>query len=149
MTCKEKLIQDHPEYNDWEVARILIRYCPYDYDYADPHPDCGKGLCNLCDKCWSQEVNEELKEKENDTMTNIKKTESQLIEELEDAKTSVAELKKQLDNMERYKKYEKCADEIKAMHTAFMNSGFTNEQAFDMIETMLNLVVPSAFKTIG
>lgn len=147
MTCKEKLIQDHPDYESYEIGRVLDENCPFDYDYADPHPDCGKGLCNLCWECWEQEVKDEVKEKENKTMTNTKKTKTQLIEELEAAKTNAAELKKQLDNMERYKQYEDCADEIKAMHTAFMNSGFTNEQAFDLIKHTISLVAPSVFKT--
>lgn len=71
------------------------------------------------------------------TTTNTKKTKTQLIEELEAAKAHATALKKQIDNLERYKQYEECADEIKAMHTAFMNSGFTDEQAFDLIKTTM------------
>ena len=43
--------------------------------------------------------------------------------------------------MDRYKQYEECADDIKVMHTALMNSGFTDEQAFDLIKTMTMMAV--------
>ena len=73
--------------------------------------------------------------------TTIKKTKAQLVEELDQLKERTAAVEKQLKNMDRYKQYEECADDIKVMHTALMNSGFTDEQAFDLIKTMTMMAV--------
>lgn len=145
MTCKEKLIQDNPNLDKWNIDEIIDDCCPHHYGYSHDDRFCGENYSD-CTACWNQEVIE-IK-KENKPMTNTKKTKTktQLIEELEAAKTNVADLKKQIDNLEKYKQYEQCADEIKAMHTAFMNSGFTNEQAFDLIKTAMNSVAGAMFK---
>ena len=151
MTCKEKLIQDHPYYDKWDVDDIIENYCPYHYGYLSRQTDI-EPCDEDCEACWNQEIIDETKnEKENKTMattttTNTKKTKPQLIEELEAAKANVTDLKKQIDNLERYKQYEECADEIKAMHTAFMNSGFTDEQAFDLIKTAMQSVAGAALR---
>lgn len=99
--------------------------------------------------CWNTEIPVEVEKKTEETekkeskktmATTVKKTKAQLMEELDLAKEHTAALEKQLKNMEQYKQYEECADEIKAMHTAFINSGFTDAQAFDLIKTMTKCV---------
>lgn len=148
MTCKEKLMEEYAHLPAETIREILENECPCHYGYSEGHPDCSI-LANdsLCADCWDQEITEEKKEKENNTMATTKKTKEQLIEELEAAKNNIYELKKQLDNLERYKQYEDCADEIKAIHTAFMNSGFTNDQAFDLIKTAMQSVAAGLMKT--
>lgn len=145
MTCKEKLIQDRPDYDKWDIEQTIDEYCPYHYGYTSPQYDIGP-CDDDCEACWNQEYIDKNNVKENKTMTNTNKTKTQLIEELEATKAHAGELKKQIDNLERYKQYEECADEIKAMHTAFMNSGFTNEQAFELIKTTMEAIAPTAFR---
>lgn len=65
------------------------------------------------------------------------KTKAELLEELENLKQTVADKEKEIKNLERYKKYEEAADELKALHTAMMNSGFTNDQAFQIIMALI------------
>lgn len=58
-----------------------------------------------------------------------KKTKAELLDEIKELETQVKKL-------ENYKQYEECADELKAVHTAFVNAGFSDEQAFDLLKTM-------------
>ena len=62
-------------------------------------------------------------------MEGIRKTKDELLKE-------IASLRKQVEQLERYKQYENAATETKALHTAFVESGFTNEQAFELLKTM-------------
>lgn len=146
MTCLEKLKQEKRE-----VILAEDGYpdsCPSAYGYLDDPDDwC---LCSKCVECWDREIPETetiiKKEKENMPISVTKMTKAQLIEEIQHANEHVSELEKELKNMEKYKQYEDCADEIKAMHTAFMNSGFTDEQAFELIKTAMQVVGPAAMR---
>ena len=60
-----------------------------------------------------------------------KKTKTELIEEIN-------HLKKDLDKLERYRKYEDAANEMKAIHDSFVNAGFTEDQAFMIMITAMN-----------
>lgn len=86
-----------------------------------------------CTKCWNTEIPEE-KEKENKPM---KKTKAMLEEELEQKQTEIEGLKKELVNeikrSEKYKQFEECADDLKALQNSFINSGFSEKQAFMMV----------------
>lgn len=57
------------------------------------------------------------------------KTKKELLEEIK-------QLKDQVERLDRYKQYENAATEMRAMHEAFVNSGFTDEQAFDLVKTL-------------
>ena len=61
-----------------------------------------------------------------------KKTKTELIEEINN-------LKKDLDKLERYRKYEDAANEMKAIHDSFVNAGFTEDQAFMIMITAMNM----------
>ena len=63
-------------------------------------------------------------------METTKKTKQQLLDEIE-------ELKEEIRKLNKYEKYETFADETKAIHTALMNSGFTDEQAFELIKIFI------------
>jgi hypothetical protein len=102
--------------------------CPWYWKYLGEPDYCGNDLRdNVCDDCWNREIPEET-DKEKPVTT--KKTKAQLLDE-------IAELKKQVSELEKYDTYRKCGDELKAIQTEFMNAGFSNEQAFILLQTML------------
>ena len=74
-------------------------------------------------------------EKEKNMAT--KKTKAELEKELETIKESKAELEKELKNLEKYKHYEDAAGEIHALYTSFTMAGFTDDQAFELVKTMI------------
>ncbi len=80
---------------------------------------------------------------------NTKRTKAELIEEIKYANEHIHEMEAQIKNLERYKQYEDMANEMKAMHTAFMNSGFSDDQAFDMMKMLIKTVAPAALGGIG
>lgn len=148
MTCREKLALEHPEHvSDHYTGGC--RRCPHNYGYLSKPDECNQTPLGFCTACWDREIpgTEHIK-KENENMTTTKKTKAELLEELEQANQNVRDLKNEIKNLERYKQYENMADEIKALHTAFMNSGFTNEQAFDLLKTMTQAVIPTALRGV-
>lgn len=71
-------------------------------------------------------------------MANYRKTTKEmLIERLEEVEAERDQLKSEMEKLERYKKYEEVADEMGAMKEAFVNSGFSEDQAFQVIVTLL------------
>ena len=71
-----------------------------------------------------------------------RKTKKMLLEELEAANENVRDLKKELVRLERFKQYVTAADESKAAYDAFVQSGFTEEQAFDLLKIMFKNAIP-------
>lgn len=61
MTCKEKLIKDHPEWSKEKIEEELFDYCPFDYGYLG-RPD-GCYYNNVTDdyyrSCWDREIYDE------------------------------------------------------------------------------------------
>jgi hypothetical protein len=127
VTCREKLAKE-------QTGRSIDQVCPSTYGYLpDPHPEwCHRSLCDIC---WDREIPEGPKEKEKPMST--KKTKAELMEELEAANKAKDDLEKQLAELEKYKTYRTAGDELKAIHTAFMDAGFSNEQAFTLMQTMM------------
>lgn len=82
-------------------------------------------------------------EKEKNMAT--KKTKAELEKELETIKESKAELEKELKNLEKYKQYEDCAEETKALHTAFVNAGFSDAQAFILMKMFIQTACSQEF----
>ena len=68
-------------------------------------------------------------------------TKAELLQELENTRKHAENLKKQVEALERYKKYEEGADEVKALHDSYVNAGFTEEQAFQLTMTAYNGVI--------
>ena len=152
MTCKEKLVLEHPEHlnpNLWAG----VDTCPTEFGYADKPAYCNDETLTCderCTMCWDREIPEtENIKKENVIMTPTKMTKADLIEEIKLAHEHIQNMETQIKNLERYKQYEDMANEFKAMHTAFINSGFTNEQAFEMIKMLTQAVVPTALRGMG
>lgn len=149
MTCREKLQLEHPEFvSDFYDGGCSG--CPHEYGYL-PIPDgCGSGGWDgiTCTACWDREIPETENniKKENKTMANSKMTKAELLEEIKIAEEHIHNMEGQLKNLEKYKQYEEAADELKAMHTALMNSGFTNEQAFDLLKTTMQSMMPTILR---
>lgn len=72
-----------------------------------------------------------------------KKTKAELLEDLEAAEKRVVEAEKELKELKRLEGLQKCADEIAQMREAFVNSGFTREEAMSLVLTCIEtFVVP-------
>lgn len=135
MTLIEKLRKEHPEEMNSFDRPI---YCPTKYGYSYPPLYCGDldyGNANKrCTDCWNREIPEEKEEKENKPM---KKTKAMLEEELEQKRAEIEELKKELVNVEKYKQYDDMAGEIKAIYDSFVNAGFNEDQAYEILIILL------------
>ena len=135
MTLIEKLRKEHPEEMNSFDRPI---YCPTKYGYTSPPLYCGDldyGNANKrCIDCWNREILEE-KEKENELMN---KTKAMLEEELEQKKNEIEELKKELEKTEKHKQYDDVAGELKAIYDSLVNIGFSEDQAFVLLNTMIN-----------
>lgn len=147
MTCREKLKLEHPERigDQWQGG---CNGCPSMRGYLDDPPEewCKKARCT---DCWDREIpgtDISNNKKENEMMNPTKMTKAELIEEIEIAHNHIVEMETQLKNLEKYKQYEEAADEIKAIHTALMDSGFTNEQAFDLLKTTMQSMMPTILR---
>lgn len=153
MTCREKLRLEHPEFADVDSPGGCYS-CPSTFRYL-PDPDdqwCKKALCT---DCWDREIpgTENIK-KENDIMPthaiNAREvTKEDLLREIKAANEHIHQMEAQIKNLERYKQYEDMANELRAMHLAFMSSGFSDEQAYDLLKTMTQAVVPTALRGMG
>lgn len=135
MTLIEKLRKEHPEEMNSFDRPI---YCPTKYGYTSPPLYCGDldyGNANeRCTDCWNREIPEE-KEKENELMN---KTKAMLEEELEQKKNEIEDLKKELEKTEKHKQYDDAADKLKAIYDSLVNIGFSEDQAFMLLNTMIN-----------
>jgi lipid A disaccharide synthetase len=67
------------------------------------------------------------------------KTKAELLEEITQKNSEIENLKKEIAILDKYKQYKDMADEFKAMHTALEVSGFTSEQAFDLLKDLLRI----------
>lgn len=105
------------------------RGCKYEYPLFN-------NTCALCgDHNLYEPCEPEEKEKENKPM---KKTKAMLEEELEQKRTEIEDLKKELEKAEKYKRYDDMAGELKAIYDSLVNAGFNEDQAFVLLNTMIN-----------
>lgn len=74
------------------------------------------------------------------------KTKTELLEEIEAKNKEIKDLKAEVDKLERYKKYEDMANEIAAMREAFINSGFSKSESYDMAKSLFTLAANQLFK---
>ena len=152
MTCREKLKLEHPELVDMDYIGGC-HGCPNDYGYLPRPEGCSEDPGMNCTECWDREIpgTETIIKKENDIMPthtiNVNKmTKAELIEEIKCAEAHIRAMETEIKNLEKYKQYEEAADEIKAIHNALMNSGFTNEQAFDLLKTTMQSMMPTILR---
>ncbi len=66
------------------------------------------------------------------------KTKNELLEEIENKNEELKNLKAEVEKLEKYKKYDDCANEARAVYISFINSGFSEEQSFEILKIMLN-----------
>ena len=66
------------------------------------------------------------------------KTKKELLEEIEQKNKELKSLKSEVKKLENYRKYDDCANEIRTVYQSFVNSGFTEEQAFEILTITLN-----------
>lgn len=64
------------------------------------------------------------------------KTKNELLEEIEQKNGEIEVLKADIEKLEKYRKYDEMADEIKAINDSFVRSGFTEQQAFELTRGM-------------
>jgi hypothetical protein len=151
MTCLEKYLQIHPGV---DAEDVYIGSCPFWDNLTDSDkPDyCGK-CDDDCERCWNREIPGTEVEKENEKMPvnaikpdSREMTKEQMLMEIKNAHATIHEMEDRLKNLERYKQCEEMADELKAVHTAFMNSGFSDEQAYDMLKILIGATLPGVMK---
>ena len=68
-----------------------------------------------------------------------------LLDIIAEKEADIANLHKEIDKLEKYKSYQDMADELKALHACFMNSGFNEEQAFALIKTLVENTMKTTF----
>lgn len=60
------------------------------------------------------------------------KTKNELLEEIERKNEEIEVLKADVEKLEKYRKYDEAAEEIKEVNDSFIRSGFTEKQAFEL-----------------
>ncbi len=60
------------------------------------------------------------------------KTKNELLEEIEQKNGEIEVLKSDIEKLEKYRKYDEIAGEVKAINDSFVRSGFTEQQAFEL-----------------
>ena len=55
-----------------------------------------------------------------------------MLEEIEQKNKEIEVLKADIEKLEKYRKYDEMADEVKAINDSFVCSGFTEQQAFEL-----------------
>lgn len=150
MTCRNAFYRMHAEMEHEAAVELFKKSCPDDFGYAG-RPDTCFGSNRDCVACWERQCEKKITfekgcEDKLEPMTT-KKTKAELMEELEAANKTKDDLEKQLTELEKYKTYRDCGDELKAVHTAFMDSGFSSEQAFSLMQTMLFQATTTSIST--
>lgn len=139
MTYREKIAMDHPIALDPDCAGGVAG-CPKDY-HLGPEKQSWAACPKDCDACWNRECTKEQTEGEKEmptTKVTTKKTKAELLDEIKN-------LTKEVEKLERYKKYEDAASEIAAMRDAFINEGFTREEALQLVNNLVSTAASAAF----
>jgi hypothetical protein len=152
MTCTEHLRQRFPEWTDDQIHDYTRSYCPWEVgiDYP-PEKVCRHSRCS---ECWGTDIPEPKKiKKEKKTMPthdiNAREvTKEDLIREIEAAHNHIQEMEKRMRNLDKYNQYKEAGEEIKAMHVAFVDAGFSDEQAFELIKTSIQAAMPSVMRGV-
>lgn len=64
----------------------------------------------------------------------------------QDLLDEIADLKQQIANMEKYKAYKDMSDEFKLIYDAFKDSGFSDDQAFDLLKASIENATKMAMR---
>lgn len=152
MTCKELIINEHPEFYD--AMHDIPSGCPNDYGYLPTTPaDCPWPYrhMHLCQACWNREIpenndkeNEEMKE---NTCPNYapceaaprSKTAREIEEEMLRLRAEHYErmttLANELEEAKKREALEAAAMELKEIVDAYVKAGFTRKEALTIVRT--------------
>ncbi len=141
MTCREKLAIEYPDKVDPEYTGGCAG-CPEDYGYLDDPRYCygfSESRNQVCTNCWDREIPETTNEnkKENDTMPIHAVREMTAAELLQKAKDyqKLAEIEKMKEQTQE------AASALKAVMDGLVAAGFTEDQAFTIMHSMMNIVI--------
>lgn len=141
MTYLDELKKEHPDWDEAQIRIHILNVCP---DFKGPCPSPSEDL-ESCVQCWNREIpgtkptnKTENNEREESTMNEstpaltTRKTKADLLKD-------IAELKKQVEHLDRYKQFEEAADMTAAMCKAYETAGFSREEAFELTKLMIAL----------
>lgn len=74
------------------------------------------------------------------------KTKAELMEEIKAKNQEIANLKSEVEKLDRYKKYEELTNELAAIRDSFVKSGFSESEAYDMVKSFMQLTIPMAMR---
>ena len=139
MTHLDNLKKEHPDWDEAQIRIYILNDCPK-IKGACPYPD---GDIESCVRCWNREIpgtkpinktknNEREENTMNESTPTTRKTKADLLKD-------IAELKKQVEHLDKYKQLEEAADMTAAMCKAYETAGFSREEAFELTKTMIVL----------
>lgn len=67
-----------------------------------------------------------------------KKIEAQANAMREECEAEISRMTEEVSTNERMESYDKCATELHAQYTSFVNAGFTEEQAWELVKTIVS-----------
>ena len=68
---------------------------------------------------------------------NPKTTKKELLEMIKEKEADIKSLHEEIDKLEKYKQYDDNAMEIKALYDSYVNAGFTDRQAFELLKILI------------
>ena len=141
MTYLDELKKEHPDWDEAQIRIHVLNDCPM-IKGACPFP--GEDM-ESCIRCWDREIpgtkptnktenneREENNVNESTPTPTTRKTKADLLKD-------IAELKKQVEHLDKYKQLEEAADTTAAMCRAYETAGFSREEAFELTKLMIEL----------
>ena len=125
MTYLDKYKEEHPDWTIESIEDLIDNDCPNEHGMRNPIH-----CFDRCRYCWNSEI-PETEEKENTKMEEKK--------DVKELMNNIEELKKQVAKLEKYKKYDKAAEELKVMYDALINNGFPEPMAFQIFMEILRV----------
>jgi vacuolar-type H+-ATPase subunit I/STV1 len=71
------------------------------------------------------------------------KTKAELLEEIKTKNEEIQTLNDKIKKLERFKQYEVMTDEVAVLRDSFVNSGFTKEEAFELVKNIISNALSS------
>ena len=67
------------------------------------------------------------------------KTKVELMDEVKAKNDEIKALNEEIKKLDRYKDYQKAADDLAAIRLSYINAGFSEEEAFELIKMMFQM----------
>jgi len=71
------------------------------------------------------------------------KTKNELMEEIEKKNEEIRSLKEEAKRLEKYKTYDDSAEELKVVMDSYIRAGFSEEQAFTLVQLLMSVSLRS------